>query len=312
MRKKFKVIANPTAGSSTVSKNWTKVESKLTSTLGDLSIEFTQAQEDATRLTNRAIQDGFETIITVGGDGTINEVVNGFFENGHMLNLDAKLGFIPMGTGADWVRSIGVPNRLDAAAELILRGQVRKCDVGILRCGAFDGTPRARYFMNIADAGFGGQLAGRVNQSTKLFGSSVSYLLGLLKTLAIYRNRRVRIHVDADFSEDRIVNSVIVANGQYFGGGMWIAPNARTNDGLFDLVIIGDISRREAIANINRLYKGTLAQHPKVTTLTGRKVRLEAESEVLIEADGDVPGKLPATFAVLPGALQIIAGDTPS
>ncbi|MCG8606634.1 diacylglycerol kinase family lipid kinase [bacterium] len=307
MRKKFKVIANPTAGSYAVSKNWTKVETKLIATLGDLSVEFTQAKDHATKLTRRAIEDGFETIIAVGGDGTINEVVNGFFENGCVLNSETRLSFIPMGTGADWVRSVGSPNQLNAAIELILRGQVRKCDAGILQCQAFDGTPRTRYFMNIADAGFGGELAGRVNQSTKRFGSFVSYLVGLLKTLAIYKNRPVRIQVDDDFYDDRIINSVVVANGQYFGGGMWIAPNARTDDGLFELVIIGDVSRREALANINRLYKGTLALHPKVTTLTGRKVRLESESEVLIEADGEVSGKLPATFEVLPRALQIIA-----
>ena len=306
MGRKTKIICNPIAGNNALRKSWSKINSKLTETIDEFSVDFTEAAGDGTEISRRAICEGYEIIVAIGGDGTIHEVVNGFFENGKPLNTDAALGIIPIGTGSDWARTLQTPKRLENAAANIANKKARKCDVGLLRCQGMDGQQVERYFINIADAGFGGELAGRVNNSTKSLGSFFSYLIGLLRTLAIYENKPVKVRVDDTFASDQLVNSVIVANGQFFGGGMRIAPRAKIDDGLFDVVIIGDVSRRDVLLNLYKIYNGTLTEHPKATYLQGQKVRLDSDSEVLIEADGELPGKLPATFENLPAVLNVI------
>lgn len=187
-----------------------------------------------------------------------------------------------------------------------MKKKIKKCDLGLLHCQGLNENPVSRYFINIADAGFGGCLTGLVNKSTKAFGPFFSYLLALLRTLATYENKRIQIQVEGAYDKEQIVNSVVVANGQFFGGGMWVAPKAQIDDGLFDVIIIGDTTRREILTNIHKIYNGTLAQHPKVKCLRGKKVKLTSNSQILIEADGEQPGKLPATFENLPGVLNII------
>lgn len=307
MSLKTKFVVNPTAGNQAVSKKWPKVESRLKTTLNDYFVEFTQAKGDAAKITRAAIKDAFENIIVVGGDGTLNEVVNGFFEDGRLINPDTNLGIIPMGTGSDWVRSFDTTFDVEQLVDHIRRRKTSKCDVGRLHCAAESGNLRTHFFINVADAGFGGALAGRVNKSNKAFGSFLSYFLGLLQTLATFKRQIIRIRVDDRYSEESKAFAVVVANGQFFGGGMWVAPKAKMADGLFEVVIIGDMSRTEVLLNMAKLYKGTLAEHPKVTCLRGKRVVLESDADVYLEADGELPGKLPVTFEVLPQALNIFA-----
>ncbi|MFQ5864458.1 MAG: diacylglycerol/lipid kinase family protein [bacterium] len=306
MSRKIKLVVNPVAGNYTVAKNWSDLCKTLKNVLGDFSAEFTKDILDATTITRRALLEGYETIVALGGDGTINEVVNGFFKNDKLINPQASFGVIAMGTGGDWVKSFETPANLDHAASLILDHRITKCDVGLLKCQGLDGYPVSRYFMNVADAGFGGTSAQLVNKSTKALGPFFAYLTGLLRTLAVYKNKPIQIEIDDSYAQDQIANSVVIANGQFFGGGMWIAPQAKIDDGLFEVVIIGDVSKTEVLANIYRLYNGTLAKHPKVQSLQGKKVTLNSDSEVLIEADGEQPGKLPATFEILSRVLNCI------
>ncbi len=306
MNRKIKLIGNPVAGKHALAKKWPEIGGKLKNILGDFSTEFTKNIGDATTITRRAVSEGYDTIVALGGDGTVNEVVNGFFENDGLINPEARLGIISMGTGGDLAKTFESPDSLEEAALCIKGNNIKKCDIGLLKCLRLDGKPVCRYFINIADAGFGGSLAGLVNNSSKALGPFFAYLSGLLRTLATYKNKTIQIQVDNSYSEEQIVNSVIVANGQFFGGGMWIAPKARIDDGLFEVVIIGDISRREVLANIHKLYNGTLENHPKVRYFQGRKVTLKSNSDVMIETDGEQPGLLPATFEILPGAINII------
>lgn len=304
MSRKIKLVVNPVAGHYTVVKNWSDIDKNLKNILGDFSAEFTKEILDATTITRRSLSEGYDTVIALGGDGTINEVVNGFFENEKLINPDASFGVIPMGTGGDWVKTLQTPESLQAAASLILENRVKKCDLGLLKCQGLDGSPVSRYFINVADAGFGGTLVQLVNHSTKALGPFFTYLTALLKTLAVYKNKPMHIEIDDFYAEELIANSVVMANGQFLGGGMWIAPKAKIDDGLFDVVIIGDVSRTEVLANINKLYNGTLARHHKIQYWQGKKVTLSSDFEILIDADGEQPGKLPATFEILPRVLN--------
>ena len=306
MNKKIKLILNPAAGRRKAVKKWPDIEKKLTNILGEFSTEQTKLANHATEITRHAIQQGYETIIAVGGDGTINEVVNGFFENSKQINPEASLGIISMGTGGDLVRTLGIPKNVEDAATKINDHKTQKFDLGFMRCQSLKGEPVTRYFINVADAGFGGTLTNLSYQSTKVFGATATYLIALLKTLFVHETTPVKIQVDDSFSKEQIIRSIVIANGQYFGGGMWIAPQAKTNDGLFDIIILGDLTRGEVLANIHKLYNGTMAEHEKVQTLHGRKVSLNSKSEILIETDGELPGKLPASFEMVPSVLNVI------
>lgn len=307
MAGKTKVVVNPAAGRGKIAQRWNRLQQRLNGTLGPCSVVFTQAPREAEEITRQALRDGFDTIVAVGGDGTVHEVVNGFFENDRPLNREASLGILPNGTGGDWIKALNVPTDLGEAIEILGRRRVRACDLGRLTCQR-EGESTTQYFANIAEAGFGAAVVQRVDQRRKMLSPALAYFLGLLRTLTVYKNRPVAVHVDGKRVVQAPVNAVIIANGQYFGGGMRIAPAARTDDGLLDVVIIGDISWREAIANLHRLYRGTLSEHPKVQYLRGRRVTLHSEEEILVEADGELLGRAPATFDVRPGALQVIVG----
>ena len=306
MNQKIKLVVNPVAGNRKADTKWSEIEKRLTKVLGEFATEFTKQANHATTITRHAIQQGFETIIAVGGDGTINEVVNGFFENTKQINPEASLGIISMGTGGDLIRTLGIPKTVEDAAAKIKTHKTQKCDLGLMKCQGLNGKPVTRYFINVADAGFGGTLTNLSYKSTKVFGATAAYLIALLKTLFIHETTLVKIQVDDSFSSEQVVRSVVIANGQYFGGGMWIAPKARTDDRLFDIIILGELTRGEVLANIHKLYNGTMAEHEKVQTLQGRKVSLNSESEVLIETDGELPGKLPASFEMVPSVLNVI------
>jgi len=306
LNQKIKLVVNPAAGSSKTAKKWPETEKKLTNIIGKISIEFTKEASHATLITRHAIQQGYETIIAVGGDGTINEVVNGFFENAKQINPEASLGIIAMGTGGDLVRTLGIPKNVEDAATKIKTHKIKKCDLGFMKCQSLNGKPVTRYFINVADAGFGGTLTNLSYQSTKVFGTSATYLIALLKTLFVHETTPVEIKVDDSFSKEQVVRSVVIANGQYFGGGMRIAPKARIDDGLFDIVILGNLTPGEVLGNIHKLYNGTMVEHAKVQNLQGKKVNLNSESEVLIETDGELPGRLPASFEILPSVLNVI------
>ncbi len=298
-------IVNPVAGNGTVHKIWEEVERQARKLFPELKVFFSSAPGHATQLARQVAQDT-DTVVAVGGDGTIHEVVNGLLAEDQPVNPEVALGIVCVGTGADLVKSLDLPESEEGMLMRIAERRVQTIDVGRLECVGAGGEPVLRYFVNIADAGFGGELVEIVNGTTKILGPFVAFLGGLLRTLRRYQNKPVEIRVDDGFEMADIVNAVVVANGQFFGGGMWVAPQAALDDGLFDVVIIGDVNKREVLANIHKLYNGTLARHPKVTCLRGHRVELHSPERVLIDADGEQPGRLPATFEIVPRVLQLI------
>lgn len=276
-------------------------------------LRYTEARNTAVRLTRQALQQGHDPVVAVGGDGTIHEVVNGFFADGKRISPQARLGIVPMGTGGDFVRTLQANASDEKSKSGLERALVRikserawLCDVGRIQCAQSTSDQLTCYFINIADAGFGGKLAERVNRSPKTAGPFLAYLAGLLRTLVSYVNKPVRVELDGRQLPEQKVNSVVIANGRFFGGGMWVAPDADLDDGWFDVIIIGDVSRREVLANVRRLYTGTLAVHPKVKIYRAKQVVLSSPEPQFIEADGELVGALPARFDLLPNALHLI------
>lgn len=300
------VIVNPYAGNRRAGACWPLVERRLREVNPDFHAHLTSRPGEATEVARRALLNGSDRILVMGGDGTLNEVVNGFFDGTRAVAPHATLGIIPIGTGTDFVRSLNLPRDPLQALESMSSATPQPVDVGRVWCTGDNGQPVTRYFINIADFGFGGAVANRVNHANKRFGGFLTFLGGLLVTLATYQNAQVRVRIDGAAEEAMVINSVTIANGQYFGGGMLVAPHARIDDGLFEIVIVGDVTRPEVLKNIPRLYRGTLAKHAKVRTLRARRLEATSTQQVLIEADGEAPGKLSAVFEIVPRAVKLL------
>lgn len=267
----------------------------------------TERRDHATELTRSAVQSGAGTIVAVGGDGTLNEVLNGFLDGtGRPWNPEAHLAIFPLGTGADFVKAFPVPRDPAEFARLLTAGDTRTIDAGL--CEFVDaGTPRSRYFLNVAEFGSGGAVVDRVNRTTKILGGKMSFVIAILRTLPNYRNTRVVYEADGGPPCEAIVNDFVVANGRYFGAGLLPAPFADLEDGLFDIVIFGDIDFRTARRNLPALRRGEHLSMKEVTAFRCREIKIRSEDE-MIDLDGEFVGRHPVRFQILPKAVPILGG----
>jgi len=297
------VIVNPASADGRTGRQWSRNETLLRNLLPPFEVWPTTHPGHARELSEKAVQSGYTTIAVHGGDGTFNEVVNGIL---NPSSPPIPLALLPSGTGADLVRTLGISHSLPEAARQAVGGSAQPIDIGQVQFTDMEGRPVQRYFVNVTDGGFGGDLVRYVNSHSKRLGGKLSFLKGVLVTLFQYQNKRVHISIDEKEDFEIRASSVVIANGQYFGGGMWVAPEARLEDGYFNLVVIGDVSKMEVLTNITRLYRGTIAEHPKVETFQARSIELTSEEEVLIDLDGELVGRLPARFQILPKKLPII------
>jgi YegS/Rv2252/BmrU family lipid kinase len=300
------IVVNPHSANRATGKHWPAMRSVIRQAVGEFEEALTRGPGDATGLVRNALRRGIQRIISVGGDGTNNEVVNGFFEDLKPIAPEAVLGFIPRGTGGDLRKTLKIDKSIEACIQVLSAGHIEEVDVGATRFVGPEGSERQRLFINITSFGLGGLVDATVNASSKMLGGKISFLLGTFKALMAYDNKTIRLKVDDTFSDQIVINNVAVANGQYFGGGMWVAPEAKPNDGLFDVVILGNLSRSEIIRKTSCIYKGIHLRMPKVSFLRGKHIEATCDQEVLIDMDGEQPGRLPITLDVLPRALRII------
>ena len=301
------VVVNPNSANGETGRTWSSIRKPLIGAIGPFDESFTSSIGDATRIVHAGLLDGCERIIAVGGDGTSNEVINGFFDGQTPVNSDACLGFIPRGTGGDLRKTLGIGRKLADCIPVLERSHLRAIDVGRTSLVDHQGQTVNRYFINITSFGIGGLVDKLVNESTKSLGGKASFMIGTIRAIMAYSNKTVRLQVDDFFDETIKVNNIAVANGQYFGGGMWVAPEASPDDGLFDIVIFGDLSKFEMIKDGNKIYKGTHLKSDKIRAFRGRHVQATSEDQVLIDMDGEQPGSLPITLDVVPKAIKVIA-----
>lgn len=300
------IVVNPKAQNGRAGKEWLVLERIIREEYhGDFHVEFTSAPLHATTLTKQALKEGYDLVAALGGDGLLNEVVNGFFEEGRATNPEAILGILPFATAADFIKTIGIPRDFREAAKRLDSSSTRLCDVGLISCESLDDQRVARYFINVAEFGVGADVVDRVNRTTKRFGGTVSFTWGILRTIPFYRNKKVTYSIDRAVETEARINNLVVANGKFYGAGLKPAPKAEIDDGLFEISIIGDMGLLESMSNLGKLRDGTYLEHPKVTYQRGTRVSAQCSERVLIEADGEVVGKLPATFELLPSAIRV-------
>jgi YegS/Rv2252/BmrU family lipid kinase len=306
------VVVNPRSGGGRTAREWPQIKAALESVYPGMRAVMTAKGGDATALVRAALVEGRHEIIAIGGDGTINEAVNGMFDETGAISSDAVLGFVTSGTGGDFRKSFGIAQGYAAAIARLKEARPRPVDVGRVTCLTTDGRSTVRHFINIASVGLSGEIVSSVNRAhvAKLFGGKFAFGFHSALAMMTYRDRAVRLRVDRAYDEIARISTMAIANGQFFGGGMRVAPNAITDDGLFDVVVIGSTTRRRAIADMKQIYSGEHLGNPAVRSLRGAKVMAAPVAEtrgwpVLVEVDGETAGQLPATFEILPRALTL-------
>ncbi|HEX4452667.1 MAG TPA: diacylglycerol kinase family protein [Kofleriaceae bacterium] len=303
------VVVNPHSQGGKLGKRWPELADTLARAFPFDDVQ-TTGPGDATRIAREALKSGADRVVAIGGDGTINEVVNGFFEDGVPIAPEASFALIPFGTGGDFRRTAEIPLELADAAAVIAANQRKQIDVGKLELTQRDGTRALRMFANIASFGVSGVVDRLVNDSGKKLGR-LSFAFATARATWSYKNQRVELVFDGNV-HDRVeatINTVAVANGKFFGGAMKVAPDAELDDGKFDVVAMGDFTFADLLKSGRRLYKGTHLAMAKVSTRRARIVEaspIDPSAIVELDVDGEPLGILPARFELMPAALWMV------
>jgi YegS/Rv2252/BmrU family lipid kinase len=305
INKPWLVVVNPNAGVGKGERDWQKISGLFRKYDMDFEAVYTERRLHAMSLTVENIEKGFRKIIVVGGDGTMNEVVNGIFRQKCVFTTDITLGMISVGTGNDWVKTFNIPTDYEEAIKIIKAEKTMLQDAGTVKY-VNTTSEKVRYFINMAGLGFDGLVAQKTNADKDLGRTNpFIYLKNLIASLFSYNSCQTTVIVDGYKVQDKIF-SIGIGIGQYNGGGMRQAPDALPDDGLFDLVLIKNISKWGVVANVRRLYNGTIKKHKQVETLVGKHILIESEVPVLLETDGESLGHSPFEFHIVPKSVKVI------
>ena len=308
------VILNPRAASGKAARRWPALKPMVEEALGPVDVRFTKAPDHATELARLAIRDGSDLIIAVGGDGTFNEIVNGYLEDGQPANPDSSLALCPLGTGGDFRRSAGIPTSPQEAVEAIASRPIRRIDACRVQLSAADGSSVDRHFVNVTSFGMGGEVSVAAKNCwlTSVNGRA-AFLWATVLTFLRYRAKPVRLTLDgASASSDVRVMQVAFGNGPYHGGGMNICPLARLDSGSLDVTVIEEISLLNFLLSLRLLYSGKIYTHPKSHHYRVKRAMASSPNRVLAEVDGEAVGGLPFAVEVLPGAVSIAGTSVPA
>jgi diacylglycerol kinase (ATP) len=291
-------LVNPASDGGATGRRWPEIARRAAAVGLSGNALFSEDVGHLRELAAEAVSRGVQRLVAVGGDGTVMEAVNGLAGTG------AELAIIPRGSGGDFCRTFRIPRSVEDAARVALDGATRIVDLGRAEYRSWAGGLETAYFANIASAGMSGAVAQRTNATTKAFGGRVSYLWATLAVFSRWRNTDVRVSVGDEVRGGRMYD-VIVANARYFGGGMMICPDARVDDGLFDVLLIGDVTKADLVRTLPKIYRGTHLPHPKAELLRGAVVSVESAAPLPVELDGEQPGTTPVRFEVVPQALRL-------
>jgi YegS/Rv2252/BmrU family lipid kinase len=294
---------NPASDNGATGRRWPELARRAAALGLSGDTFFSRERGHLAELARAAADDGARLVVAVGGDGTVNEVANGLVER-----ADVELAVLPRGTGVDFPRTFGIPTSFEQAVGVALRGTVREIDLGRAGFRTWGGSEGVAHFANIASAGMSGAIAKRTNESSKALGGKLSYLWATVAVFARWDNTEVRVAVGDEIRGGRM-HDVVVANGRYFGGGMKITPEAEPDDGAFDVLLIGDVTKADLVLTMPKIYRGTHLPHPKAELLRGAVVTVDADAALPIELDGEQPGTTPVRFEVVPRALRLRVPD---
>ncbi len=304
---KTAVIVNPRSAGGKTGARWPALARLLEAEIGPVETRFTERPGHATTLARELLEAGFDRLLSAGGDGTLNEVVNGFLRDDQPVRLSACLGILPLGTGGDFRRTLGAPANPAQAIVALRNAAAETLDVGRARYRRPDGSRGTRYFINLVSFGMGGEVASRSPNLLSKLGGTAAFLGATAVAFFVYRRKRVRLRLDdAAQPVGFEIYNVAVGNGRFHGGGMQVCPTANPADGILEVTVIEYLRRWEAIRDFPILYSNNLYRHPKVKHLRARTLVAEADEAVLIEVDGEPLGTLPLEITLLPQRLRVL------
>jgi len=305
---KWLIIVNPNAGVKKGVKDWPLISRLLNSAGISHLCVLTEQRNHANQLVGEFIKEGYRKIAVVGGDGTMNEVVNGIYQQKDVSPLEIKLGMIPVGTGNDWCRTFGIPFDYKAAIDILKKEKTFLQDVGKINYFKNQDSIQ-RYFINIAGMGYDALVAKKTNISKeKGRGGSLTYLFFVFSSLFQYKFIESVIEVDDQLVFKGEMFSMNVGICKYSGGGMMQVPGAIPDDGLFDVTLIKKTSKWMVIRYANKLYDGTMVDLPFISTFRGKAIRIRSVGKIYLEADGESLGHSPFIYEILPQGLKVIVG----
>lgn len=303
------LIVNPASAAGRTGRHFDAIARAVRSAVGDFECAFTRARGDGVKLAQQAVAAGGELLVAVGGDGTASEVIDGIqtASSGHERPC---FGFIPRGTGGDLRKTVGIAGDVDGAALALASRNVAVLDLGRIEYAGPDGERQVRHFANVAGMGVSGVVSRRVNHGLRWPSGKAAFMLATARALVGWRDQPVRWRVDGGPWREERVTALSVCNGRYFGGGMKVAPDARMDDGLFDVVRWEGLGVGDLVVKRPMLYDGTHVRLENTRVVRGRVVEAEPMegARVDLDVDGENPGTLPARFTILPGALRIRVG----
>lgn len=297
---------NPLSAGGKTGKKIHTFKSRLEKKFEFYTVAETSAPGHATELAREAISLGYTHIYTVGGDGTFNEVVNGYLLNDKPINPDVILSILPAGTGGDFRRNFGLVTDIEKALKQIESNPIQLLDAGKCTFNDATGALQVRYFDNVASIGVSDAVAQKVNNSKHLkkLGGTLAFLIAGISSILSYDRKEISLMVDDIDIGNIDINLLAISNGKYFGGGMKIAPHAVLDDGLFDVILLADFNPVEMLMNNGKVYYGGHVKHDKVKQIRAKRVRITSKEKMRIELDGETPGFLPATFEILPKVIR--------
>lgn len=303
--KRIWAIVNPNAANGEVGRRWPNIRARMEVQLGAFDWFLTEGPGHASELARAAAAGETHVVVCVGGDGTLNEVVNGVVGKGEE-GIDVALGYIPLGTGCDLARHLAIPLDLEEGLKVLMAGRELRMDVGKATFTDHNGNRTVRYFHNMVSFGLGGEVVERVNRTSKRFGGFLSFIWATMITLFLYRRKKILLQIDDQPQQEIDAWNVAVANGAYHGGGMWEAPGADVSDGKFQITVIGDLNLVQVFWHFPKLYTGGIYHAPKIEKGIGERVFASSSQRVLLDMDGEQPGLLPACIEIIPAAVRMI------
>jgi diacylglycerol kinase (ATP) len=292
-------LVNPASANGSTGKRWPEIARRAAAAGLNGDALLSRAPGELTELARRATDEGAQLLVVVGGDGSVNEVVNGIAGRDGV-----EIAVIARGTGWDFARSLGLPRDLDRAIAVALGSTTRTIDLGRVTYRTWSGAEAQSFFANVASAGMSGAIAQRANDTSKALGGKVSYVWATFAVFARWSNSEVEVSVDGEQRRARM-HDVVVANGSSFGGGMKICPDAEADDGAFDVLLIGDLTKRDLMLTLPKTFRGKHLPHPKAELLRGATVTVDSPEPLPIQLDGEQPGTTPARFEIVPRALRV-------
>lgn len=300
------IVLNPASGAGKTRSRIPRILGLIDRSLGkSYSLHITRGPLDATASAAEAARRGCNLVIAIGGDGTIQEVVNGIFANGHLINPDSKLGIINCGTGHGFAQSLGLPCSIEEQVELLKTGRSRSVDLGRVRYQNGRAESRSRYFVNECQLGIGASVVERVQGQYKRLGGSLAFGLGVLGTVFQHKSQRMTLTLDQKEIITGTLTGVVVANGAFMGGGMNLAPTARLDDGALKVLVMHDLTLRQRLWSFPRIYSGTHLSSALFSYHETTSVAICSVENVYVEADGELLGRTPCVIEVIPSALKV-------